>query len=98
MAEEKITRKITLSRSDWAGIDAAMEREGIGNPREYLLAMSKARDQTTDAERNRAAALKYKYSNLFTLYNKMESGVGGKETRVEFMKEAKALCQELLSR
>lgn len=94
MTEDKITRKTTLPRSTWAKIDAAMEREGFTAFRDYVLAISNARDQTTEAERNRATALRYRYANLRTLCNKMEAGIGGKETVAAFMREAKALCQE----
>lgn len=93
--ELTVPKRNRFTQAEVNEITSAMDAEGINNFRDYVMHITRARTVERDAEYRWKRNLRYKYSNLFTVYTMIGNGIDAEHNIKIFVEEAGALCQEL---
>lgn len=94
-SERTVIKKIAFTAEEWKEFERAMKEEGLEKPHDYVVNMVQTRRQRHDAEIRRWRSLKYRHSDLYTIYNEIVVGINSAQNIERFVTEAGKLCQEL---
>ena len=95
MTEKKSIKKMSFTSKEWDSVTAEMRQLGIDNLSKYVLYTVNEANAVKRDER-KVKNVMIRYSELFTLYNKIYANVEREKSMQEFMIGARKLCQELM--